>query len=86
MATATTRKRTRKVRGHLPERIAPEGLVIAPSGHPEAVDNRVYQCLNTKCLAKGSVNDGTFSRHAKNVTVCNFCGHDDNRWVREVGV
>lgn len=59
-------------------------VVVAPDGHTEAFDNRVYQCLAKGCGNRGSVNSGHFTRKGKD-TVCH-CGSDFNRWIREAAV
>lgn len=60
-------------------------VVVAPGGHTEGFDNRVYQCLVKGCGNRGSVNEGHFHRVGSD-TICNSCGGDFNRWVREAAV
>lgn len=60
-------------------------VVVAPGGHKEAFDNRVYICLEANCEGKGSVNEGAFRREGQ-YTICNGCSGDFNRWHREAAV
>lgn len=60
-------------------------VVVAPGGHKEGFDNRIYQCLEKGCGNRGSVNAGHFRRDGE-YTICLACGGDFNRWVREAAV
>jgi hypothetical protein len=60
-------------------------VVVAPDGHKEGFDNRTYQCLVKGCGNRGSVNEGAYKRQGS-YTICNACGGDFNRWVREAAV
>jgi hypothetical protein len=65
-------------------------IVVAPDGHKEDFDNRIYACLNVRsgedkkgvCGNRGSVNDGSFTRSHSD-TLCLRCGSSHNRWERE---
>jgi hypothetical protein len=65
-------------------------IVVAPEGHKEEFDDRIYACLNSKateskdkvCGNRGSVNGGAFTRSHSD-TVCLRCGSSNNRWERE---
>jgi choline kinase len=61
-------------------------VVVAPGGHKEDFDDRVYQCLRTGCGNRGTVRKGHFHREGKGYTICNSCGTGENRWVREAAV
>jgi hypothetical protein len=63
-------------------------VVVDPEAKPRPLDDRVYVCLMPKCENRGSVGEGAFHRDEKHPgwTICNGCGGDNNRWVREAAV